>query len=125
MPVFKMRFLVFAVLPLALAGCISDQEQLALDQDKCSSYGYRPGTDRFADCVRMQDQQRAAEEQRFRERTRAREQEERERKAVRRREDDIDTRPSYDKDGNPNFDTDGDYIGCHGIGCMVDNPDAG
>ena len=35
----------------------------------------------------------------------------------------IDDRPQYDKDGNPNFDTQGNYIGCHGIGCKVDNPD--
>jgi len=30
----------------------------------------------------------------------------------------------FDKDGNPNFDEDGNYIGGHGIGTMVDNPDA-
>lgn len=35
----------------------------------------------------------------------------------------IDDRPQYDKDGNPNFDTQGNYQGCHGIGCEVDNPD--
>lgn len=124
MPVFKLRFLIPAVLPLALAGCISDEEQLALDQDKCSSYGYRQGSDRFADCVMLQDRQRAAEEQRYMDGVRAREQEERKRRAARRNDEEIDTRPSFDKDGNPNFDTDGNYIGCHGIGCMVDNPDA-
>jgi hypothetical protein len=30
----------------------------------------------------------------------------------------------FDKDGNPNFDAEGNYIGCHGNGCNVDNPDA-
>ena len=35
----------------------------------------------------------------------------------------IDTRPQFDKEGNPNFDTHGNYQGCHGIGCQVDNPD--
>ena len=29
----------------------------------------------------------------------------------------------FDKDGNPNYDADGNYIGCHGLGCKVDNPD--
>ena len=37
----------------------------------------------------------------------------------------IDDRPQYDRNGNPNFDTRGGYIGCNGIGCMVDNPDNG
>ena len=35
----------------------------------------------------------------------------------------IDTRPQFDKNGNPNFDTEGNYQGCHGVGCLVDNPD--
>ena len=35
----------------------------------------------------------------------------------------IDTRPQFDRDGNPNFDTEGNYQGCHGVGCLVDNPD--
>lgn len=36
--------------------------------------------------------------------------------------DDIDKRPSFDKQGNPNFDTQGNWIGCHGAGCGVDPP---
>lgn len=36
--------------------------------------------------------------------------------------DAIDTRPSFDKQGNPNFDTHGNWIGCHGTGCDVDPP---
>jgi hypothetical protein len=35
----------------------------------------------------------------------------------------IDTRPQFDRQGNPNFDTRGNYIGCHGVGCAVDQPD--
>ncbi|WP_435655886.1 hypothetical protein [Brucella pituitosa] len=35
----------------------------------------------------------------------------------------IDTSPRYDRNGNPNFDTNGNYQGCNGIGCEVDNPD--
>lgn len=30
----------------------------------------------------------------------------------------------FDKDGNPNYDENGNYIGGHGVGTMVDNPDA-
>jgi hypothetical protein len=41
------------------------------------------------------------------------------------RSDDIDPRPSFDRDGNPNFDTQGNWQGCHGAGCLVDNPDSG
>ncbi|WP_457320594.1 hypothetical protein [Stenotrophomonas sp. P5_B8] len=36
--------------------------------------------------------------------------------------DGIDTRASFDKQGNPNFDTQGNWIGCHGTGCDVDPP---
>lgn len=38
---------------------------------------------------------------------------------------DIDTRPSFDRQGNPNFDTHGNWQGCHGAGCLVDPPDDG
>lgn len=34
----------------------------------------------------------------------------------------IDTRPQFDRNGEPNFDTHGNYQGCHGIGCFVDDP---
>lgn len=37
--------------------------------------------------------------------------------------EDIDPRPSFDREGNPNFDTKGDWQGCHGSGCLVDDPD--
>ncbi|RWM24861.1 MAG: hypothetical protein E5X74_25060 [Mesorhizobium sp.] len=37
--------------------------------------------------------------------------------------DSIDDRPQFDRNGNPNFDTRGRYIGCHGLGCKVDDPD--
>lgn len=32
-------------------------------------------------------------------------------------------RGRFDREGNPNFDTKGNYQGCHGMGCVVDNPD--
>ncbi|WP_348639330.1 hypothetical protein [Aquamicrobium sp. LC103] len=95
-----------------------------MDQEKCASFGYRPGTDNFANCMMVQNSQRAEEEERSLDRMAAQEQRDRDRREARRRDDsDIDTRPSFDRDGNPNFDTQGNYQGCHGIGCEVDNPD--
>lgn len=128
MPVFKTRYLLIALVPLALAGCVSAEDQRTTDQDKCASYGYRPGTNRFADCMMEQDQQRADDQRRTmndlerqdrKDRRRLQELESNANASV------IDDRPQYDKDGNPNFDTNGNYIGCNGIGCQVDNPDEG
>ncbi|MGK6318378.1 DUF3011 domain-containing protein [Sphingomonas sp. DT-204] len=31
--------------------------------------------------------------------------------------------PPYDRYGNANYDRKGRYVGCHGLGCTVDNPD--
>lgn len=118
----KLRYILLALVPLAVASCVTAEE---VDQGKCSSFGFRPGSDAFANCM-MEQSARAEDENRRRDQERrAREVDERERKKERqRREDDqIDTRPQFDRDGNPNFDTKGNYIGCHGVGCMVDNPD--
>jgi hypothetical protein len=121
-----MRCLLVALIPLAVAGCVSPEDQQARDQDKYTSYGYQPGSNRFADCMMDRDLQRADDQRRTMESL------ERQDRRDRRRMQDfestagssfIDDRPQYDKDGNPNFDTQGNYIGCHGIGCKVDNPD--
>ncbi|MHC1551001.1 hypothetical protein [Phyllobacterium sp. K27] len=126
MPSFKMRYFLIALVPLAVAGCVSSEDQRAMDQDKCASYGYQQGTNRFADCMMDQDQKRADDQRRTMDDL------ERQDRRDRRRLKDlestagssiIDDRPQYDKDGNPNFDTQGNYQGCHGIGCEVDNPD--
>ncbi|MBA8862846.1 hypothetical protein FHW19_004598 [Ochrobactrum anthropi] len=117
----KLRFMLLALVPLAVAGCVTAEE---VDQDKCSSFGFRPGTDAFANCMMEQSARAEDENQRWDQERRAREDRDRERKKERRRvERQIDTRPQFDKDGNPNFDTQGGYIGCHGVGCEVDNPD--
>lgn len=130
---FKMRFLLIAIVPLALAGCVSAKDQRTSDQDKCASYGYRPGTNGFANCMMSRDEQRSDDQQRTMESLE--QQDRRDRRRLRDLEstagvtgvtggtDVIDNRPQYDKDGNPNFDTQGNYQGCHGIGCQVDNPD--
>lgn len=126
MPAFKARYLLLAFLPLAAAGCVSAEDQRAADQNKCASFGFQPGTDAFANCMMKQNAQRDEDDQRYLDRLHEREQRDKDRKAARRNNDDaIDTRPSYDRDGNPNFDTQGNYQGCNGIGCQVDNPDDG
>jgi|GEM_PF-646855 len=38
-------------------------------------------------------------------------------------DDDWKKIPQFDRNGNPNFDTDGNYIGPHGLGALVDAPD--
>ena len=35
----------------------------------------------------------------------------------------VDDTPQFDRNGNPNFDTHGRYVGAHGLGALVDNPD--
>ena len=122
MPKLTVKLLPFLLLSLAAAGCVSTEDKRAMDTEKCSSFGFQPGTDAFATCMMRQDSQRAADEQRSLDRMEAQDRLNRDRQAAQ-RSDEIDTRPSFDRDGNHNFDTDGNYIGCHGIGCEVDNPD--
>lgn len=45
---------------LALAGCVSPEEQRAADQQTCAGYGFAPGTDAFAHCMMSTAQQRTA-----------------------------------------------------------------
>lgn len=121
-PTFKLLPILF--LPLVMAGCVSAEDQRAMDQDRCNSFGFQLGTDAFANCMMQQSALRDEDEQRSLDRIEAQERRDRERREARRANDSyIDPRPSFDRDGNPNFDTEGNYIGCHGIGCEVDNPD--
>ncbi|MCR6650566.1 MAG: hypothetical protein NVV73_03220 [Cellvibrionaceae bacterium] len=124
MPKLTIKLLPLLFLPLAVAGCVSTEDQRAMDQDKCSSFGFQMGTDAFANCMMQQNAQRDEDERRSLDRIEAQERRDRERREARRADDSyIDPRPSFDRDGNPNFDTEGNYQGCHGIGCEVDNPD--
>lgn len=126
MPKLTIKLLPILLLPLAAAGCVSAEDQRAADQDRCSSYGYRPGTNAFADCMMSQDFKRDDDQRRTMESLERQDREDRARRDALNANASsslIDTRPQYDKDGNPNFDTEGNYIGCHGIGCEVDNPD--
>jgi len=60
-----MRFpaAVGVVLLAGLAGCqtLTPAERRALDEQQCRSYGFRPNTDAFAECLQRIDLNRQAE----------------------------------------------------------------
>jgi hypothetical protein len=61
--------LTCAMLGLLLAGCVSPEEQRAMDQQTCAGYGFAAGTDAFANCMmttaqKRQEQQAADRRQR-------------------------------------------------------------
>ena len=60
--------LLAAMVPLALAGCVSaderraqEQAQRIADQQECADLGFEPGTDPFADCLLRLREIRATE----------------------------------------------------------------
>lgn len=57
-----MKIALFAALALTITagGCITAQEQRALDAEKCRGYGFRTGTDPFAQCLQAIDLNRSA-----------------------------------------------------------------
>lgn len=57
-----MKIRTIAVLALALAGggCVTAAEQRAADETRCSSYGFRRGSDGFANCLLSVDLDRSA-----------------------------------------------------------------
>lgn len=73
------------VLCVSLCGCVDPAqiraEYRAADQKRCSDYGYREGTDAFADCMRRSDEKREYAEQRERQRQEDRTAQAEERKA--------------------------------------------
>ncbi len=48
-----MKIGLIAALGLALlgSGCVTIAERRALDEERCRSYGFRPGTDGYANCL--------------------------------------------------------------------------
>jgi hypothetical protein len=59
-----MKLLTFPLLAGAitlLGGCVSPEEQRAMDQQQCSGYGFSPGSDAFANCMMKTTQQRDAQ----------------------------------------------------------------
>jgi len=58
-----MRNCVFVLGLLALCGCASPERLAAADDARCTSYGFRPGTDAYANCRMQADMQRQAQRQ--------------------------------------------------------------
>ena len=55
------RFAALTATALFLAGCQTAAEVRANDEAKCRSYGFRPGTDAFAECLQRIDLDRRAD----------------------------------------------------------------
>ncbi|MBP0580510.1 hypothetical protein J8I29_14395 [Labrys sp. LIt4] len=145
----KRVLIVLGALSL-LAGCKTDEQQRAIDMRNdnrlCQAQGFAPGSQALAECMNTAAQSRAADKARqaaAQQAQAARDQANwdawRQKAAnngnsnsswnnnsswSQSNNQTIDTRPQFDRQGNPNFDTQGNYQGCHGIGCQVDNPDA-
>ncbi len=56
----RIRTIAAIALALAASGCITPAEQRAIDEARCSSYGFRPKTDGFASCLLDVDLDRSA-----------------------------------------------------------------
>ncbi|HEV7256337.1 MAG TPA: hypothetical protein VGN82_01025 [Bosea sp. (in: a-proteobacteria)] len=56
----KIALIAALALSLTAAGCVTAQEQRALDAEKCQGYGFRARTDAFAQCLQAIDLNRAA-----------------------------------------------------------------
>jgi hypothetical protein len=54
-------FVLMAALVLATGCGPTAEEQQAADQQRCSSFGYQPGSDAFAQCMMKIDSQRQAQ----------------------------------------------------------------
>lgn len=102
------------------------QADLAADRQQCAGFGYAEGTDAFAQCMQTASMHR--DEVRLKKAALAQQQaqfdkiQDQQAKAAASAPDPI---PQFDKNGNPNFDANGNYVGPHGTGALVDNPDAG
>ncbi|HEI8866043.1 TPA: hypothetical protein SLG40_001528 [Serratia odorifera] len=124
-----------------LSGCVSPEQQAAMDRAQCSGYGFKADSVEFAQCMQKidihRDEMLAAENAQWQQRMALEE-----RKKARQddkhnstntvvvihrdTEETLDKTPAFDRQGNPNFDADGNYQGPHGIGALVgpeDNPD--
>ena len=61
MPTMFSRLAVLAIVALAVTGCQTAEEMRAADENRCVSYGFRPRTDAFAECLQRIDLDRRAE----------------------------------------------------------------
>lgn len=55
------RLIALAAMTLFLAGCQTAEEIRASDENRCVSYGFRPRTDAFAECLQRIDLDRRAD----------------------------------------------------------------
>ncbi|KPF69191.1 hypothetical protein IP69_10880 [Bosea sp. AAP35] len=55
----KIASIAVLALALGLGGCITIEERRALDAEQCRGYGFRTGTDAFANCLQQIDLDRA------------------------------------------------------------------
>lgn len=55
----KIALLAALALTLTAGGCITLEERRALDGEQCRGYGFRTGTDAFANCLQQIDLDRA------------------------------------------------------------------
>ncbi|WP_269930991.1 hypothetical protein [Aminobacter sp. HY435] len=57
----KPRAILLLLAAVMLAGCVSAEEQRALDEEKCRSYGFTKRNDAFAECLQRIELDRRAE----------------------------------------------------------------
>lgn len=55
------KILMGAALVALCGGCVTAAEQRAADEARCRSYGFRAGSDAFANCLLQVDLDRSAE----------------------------------------------------------------
>jgi len=55
----KIALMAALALSLTASGCITIEERRALDAEQCRGYGFRTGTDAFAQCLQQIDLDRA------------------------------------------------------------------
>ena len=135
------------IMTLILSGCVSPEQQRAIDlqndANNCAATGFKPGSEAMARCMRtasqmrINDENREASIQQQQDEEWSKQQREQQKatdawmnsppgtlpSSLRDSSTTIDSTPQYDKNGEPNFDTQGNYQGCHGVGCLVDDPD--
>ena len=61
MPTMLIHLAALAATAFLLAGCQTAAEVRAGDENKCASYGFRAGTDAFAECLQRIDLDRRAD----------------------------------------------------------------
>lgn len=69
--VISSRLLALASMAVLLAGCqsMTPAERRAADEDKCASYGFRQGSEKFAECLQRIDLDRRADARSLRDST--------------------------------------------------------